>query len=108
MYIFIIQGQHIGLVSYTRGRNECSCTFFGPLIIDMWGEDRHGAVDILNEGRCQKKRVYLRLCPKLWVGGSKVPNFLVKITIQLFLLQTFMKCPKTCNTQVGRSYLAIS
>ena len=28
------------------------------------------------------------LCPKLWVGGSKVPNFLVKITIQLFLLQT--------------------
>ena len=47
MYIFIIQGQHIGLVSYTRGRNECSCTFFGPLIIDMWAEDRHGAVDIL-------------------------------------------------------------
>ena len=32
------------------------------------------------------------LCPKLWVGGSrsrsKVPNFLVKISIQLFLLQT--------------------
>ena len=32
------------------------------------------------------------LCPKLWVGGSKggskLPNFLVKITIQLFLLQT--------------------
>ena len=30
--------------------------------------------------------------PKLWVGGykggSKVPNFLVKITIQLFFLQT--------------------
>ena len=45
------------------------------------------------QGRCQKKkRIYLGLCPKLWVGGSKggskVPNFLVKITIQLFLLQT--------------------
>ena len=41
---------------------------------------------------CKKNRIYLGLCPKLWVGGSKggskVPNFLVKITIQLFLLQT--------------------
>ena len=36
----------------------------------------------------KKIRIYLGLCPKLWVGGSKVPNFLVKITIQLFLLQT--------------------
>ena len=40
----------------------------------------------------KKNRIYLGLCPKLWVGGSKggskVPNFLVKITIQLFLLQT--------------------
>ena len=39
-----------------------------------------------------KKNRFLGLCPKLWVGGSKggskVPNFLVKITIQLFLLQT--------------------
>ena len=40
----------------------------------------------------KKNRIYLGLCPKLWVGGSrsrsKVPNFLVKISIQLFLLQT--------------------
>ena len=45
-----------------------------------------------SKGRCQKNRIYLGLCPKLWVGGSKggskVPNFLVKITIQLFLLKT--------------------
>ena len=45
----------------------------------------------LREG-VKKNRIYLGLCPKLWVGGSKggskVPNFLVKITIQLFLLQT--------------------
>ena len=40
-------------------------------------------------GKVSKKtRIYLGLCPKLWVGGSKVQNFLVKITIQLFLLQT--------------------
>ena len=44
--------------------------------------------DDFPQGRCQKKRIYLGLCPKLWVGGSKVPNFLVKITIQLFLLQS--------------------
>ena len=47
--------------------------------------------NILREG-VKKNRIYLGLCPKLWVGGSKggskVPNFLVKITIQLFLLQT--------------------
>ena len=36
----------------------------------------------------KKNRIYLGLCPKLWVGGSKVQNFLVKITIQIFLLQT--------------------
>ena len=33
----------------------------------------------LTKGRCQKKRIFLGLCPKLWVGGSrsrsKVPNF---------------------------------
>ena len=46
---------------------------------------------LLREG-VKKNRIYLGLCPKLWVGGSrsrsKVPNFLVKISIQLFLLQT--------------------
>ena len=47
---------------------------------------------VSGKGRCKKNRIYLGLCPKLWVGGSrsrsKVPNFLVKISIQLFLLQT--------------------
>ena len=40
---------------------------------------------LIREG-VKKNRIYLGLCPKLWVGGSKggskVPNFLVKITIQ--------------------------
>ena len=49
------------------------------------------SVNSIREG-VKKKRIYLGLCPKLWVGGSKggskVPNFFVKITIQLFLLQT--------------------
>ena len=45
------------------------------------------------KGRCQKKNVFIwDFFSKLWVGGSrsrsKVPNFLVKISIQLFLLQT--------------------
>ena len=32
---------------------------------------------------------FLGFCPKLWVGGgSKILNFLVKIHIQLFLMQT--------------------
>ena len=62
----------------------------GPLLCDEKIKNLcfHGSP----KGRCKKKRIYLRLCPKLWVsgskGGSKVPNFLVKITIQLFLLQT--------------------
>ena len=50
-----------------------------------------GTIINIREG-VKKNRIYLGLCPKLWVGGSrsrsKVPNFLVKITIQLFLLQT--------------------
>ena len=58
----------------------------------LWGMASIPEVQQLSKGRCQKKRIYLGLCPKLWVGGSrsrsKVPNFLVKISIQLFLLQT--------------------
>ena len=38
---------YIGLAPYTRGLNECSCTFFGPFIIGMLGVDKHEAVDIL-------------------------------------------------------------
>ena len=40
-----------------------------------------------------KKTFFLGPCPKLWVGGSKVPKFLVKITIQLFYLFLGL-CPK--------------
>ena len=65
---------------------------------------------MLREG-VKKTRLFLGLGPKVWVGGgSKVLNFLVKIQIQLFVLQTSRNVLQhnIHKCKGGRSYLAIS
>ena len=58
-------------------------------------------LSLVREG-VKKKRIYLGLCPKLWVGGSKggskVPNFFSENNHSVIFTANIQKCPKTCNT----------
>ena len=62
-----------------------------------------------DKGRHPKKTVLFRTLSKTVGGwGSRVLNFLVKIHIQLFVLQTSSNVLKHISHKVRRSYLAIS
>ena len=58
------------------------------------------AEDKVDKGRCKKKVFFGTLSQTMGRWGSKVPNFLVKITIQLFLLQT--RFFRTLSQTMGR------